>query len=128
MISVSTTEDNRPSKYQQIKWIVSRQLITLAPIPRSERARQNLSVHLHHQKMLEKANSVNQLIINSLPCHYHRGMNLKRRFAFEKITPQMDKMSTLSTRSATLSLWNDGHLAELGNSVGQRGVRAEKGR
>src|SRR5690242_13328267 len=54
-------------------------------------------------------------------------MNHGSQFSFEKITPQRDKMSTDSTRLASLPLGDDGHLTKPGNPVGQSGVGAEKG-
>jgi len=54
LISVATGGESLPSKYQQIRWIVSRQLMTaVPPWPRGNALRSIVVLHLIHQICLE---------------------------------------------------------------------------
>src|SRR5690242_14371486 len=126
LISPSTGEDRRPSKYQQIKWIVSRQLIPSGPcVAQSDNLTEFQTVHLPLQRPQATNRTANPYEINVLqipcPLPYVR----RDDFLWKKLHQRRLKCAEFRRESWGLSLRNDSHVSQRRNAIRQGRVRAE---
>lgn len=127
LISPSTGEDRRPSKYQQIKWIVSLQLMPSGPLRRPKRQSNRVStVHLPLQRPHATNRAANPYGINALQIQCPLPCVRRDDFLLKKLHQRRLKCAEFRRKSWGLALRNDSHVSQRRNAIWQGRVRAEQ--